>query len=184
MLKEDKQKVINISKLILKILFSVSISVALISLPKLAQVTELFKTDKKYRNKFNREIYRLKKYGYIKTYKKEGEVVLDITKKGIKLVKKYNFKDIKLRKEHKWDKNWRMVLFDIPENKKSARTSLKRKLEQLGFLRYQKSVFIYPYSCKDEIDFISSYFDVEDFVNYIIVKRISDDKKFKEYFNI
>ncbi|MBU3968666.1 CRISPR-associated endonuclease Cas2 [Patescibacteria group bacterium] len=184
MLAEDKQKIINISKLILKSLFSISVSIALISLPKLAQVIKLFETDKKYRNKFNREIYRLKKYGYIKTYKKGGEIVIDITKKGIKLVKKYNLEDLELKKEPRWDKNWRMVLFDIPENKKSARASLRRKLEQLGFLRYQKSVFIYPYSCRDEINFISNYFGVENFINYIIVKRINNDKKFKKHFDL
>ena len=184
MLNEDKQKIINISKLILKSLFAISIAVTLISLPGMAKIIKLFETDKNYRNKFNREIYRLKKYGYVKTYKKGGEVFIDLTKKGIKLVKKYNIEDLELKKESKWDKNWRMVLFDIPENKKSARASLRRKLGQLGFLKYQKSVFIYPYSCKDEIDFISNYFHVEDFVNYIVVKKINNDKKFRKCFNI
>lgn len=184
MLSEDKQKIINVSKLILKSLFAISVAVALISLPGMAKVIKLFETDKNYRNKFNREVHRLKRNGYIKTYNKNGEIMLEITKKGIKLVKKYNFKDLELKKETKWDKNWRIVMFDIPENNRSARRSLRTKLDQLGFAKYQKSVFIYPYSCWDEINFISNYFNVEKFVNYIVAKRIDDEKKFKNFFEL
>ncbi|TSD02846.1 MAG: phenylacetic acid degradation operon negative regulatory protein [Parcubacteria group bacterium Athens0714_16] len=184
MLGEDKQKIINISKLILKSLFAISIAVVLISLPGMAKVVKLFETDKNYRNKFNREISRLKRNGYVKTYNKNGKIMLEITKKGIKLVKKYNFEEIKLRKEIKWDKYWRMVMFDIPENNRSARRSLRTKLDQLGFAKYQKSVFIYPYSCRDEINFISNYFNIEEFVNYIVAKRIDNEEKFKKFFEL
>jgi len=184
MLNEDKQRIINVSKLILKSLFAVSVAITLVSLPGMTKVIGLFQTDKNYRNKFNREIYRLKKNKYIRTYNKNGEVMLEITKKGIKLVKKYNFEGLELKREIKWDKNWRMVMFDIPENKSSARKALRRKLNQLGFFKYQKSVFIYPHSCKDEIDFISSYFGVGDFVDYVVAKRINNDSKIRKIFNL
>ena len=36
-----------------------------------------------------------------------------------------------------------MVLFDIPETQKKIRDSLRKKLKKLGFLEFQKSVFIF-----------------------------------------
>ncbi|MEK7652342.1 MAG: CRISPR-associated endonuclease Cas2 [Patescibacteria group bacterium] len=184
MLNENKQKIINVSKLILKSLFVISVAVTVISLPGMAKVIKLFETDKKYRNKFNREIYRLRKNKYVRTYNKNGEIMLEITRKGVRLVKKYNFEELKLKKQTKWDKNWRIVMFDIPENNRSARRALRIKLDQLGFAKYQKSVFIYPYSCRDEINFILNYFNVKNFVNYIVARKIDNEKKFKKFFEL
>ena len=67
-------------------------------------------------------------------------------------------------------------MFDIPENNRSARRALRIKLDQLGFAKYQKSVFIYPYSCRDEINFILNYFNVKNFVNYIVARKIDNEK--------
>ena len=74
--------------------------------------------------------------------------------------------------------------FDIPEKFKIARNALREKLNDLGFLKYQKSVFIYPYECKDEIDFIIEFFEVKPFVRYIIAEKIDNELDFKKKFNL
>ena len=56
------------------------------------------------------------------------------------------------------DGEWRIVIFDIPEKFKKAREALRMKLKELGFLELQKSVFIFPYECEDEINFIVEVF--------------------------
>src|SRR3990167_2211250 len=64
----------------------------------------------------------------------------------------------------KWDKKWRVVIFDIPEKSRMARDALRRKLKELEFRELQKSVFVHPYECKKEIDFIIEFFNLRHYV--------------------
>jgi DNA-binding transcriptional regulator PaaX len=57
-----------------------------------------------------------------------------------------------------------LVIYDIPHSKKAARDALRRKLRELGFFEWQKSVFIYPYPCREQIDFIIEFFDIRPYV--------------------
>src|SRR3989338_6510540 len=46
---------------------------------------------------------------------KEGKF-LSITPQGKTVMKKYHFRDLKLKETHKkWDGLWRVIIFDIPE---------------------------------------------------------------------
>lgn len=82
------------------------------------------------------------------------------------------------------DKKWRIVTFDIPEKFKKARNALREKLKDLGFLKYQKSIFIYPYECKDEIDFVIEFFDIRPFVRYIEAENLDNEIDFKRRFQL
>ncbi len=44
-----------------------------------------------------------------------------------------------------WDGLWRIVLFDIAEEQRKVRDSIRRKLKSLGFAMFQKSVWITPF---------------------------------------
>lgn len=48
--------------------------------------------------------------------------------------------------ETEWDGQWRMVLFDLPESRRSLRAALRRKLIESGFGCLQRSVWITPHS--------------------------------------
>ena len=64
---------------------------------------------------------------------------------------------MKIRKPAKWDGKWRIVVFDIPENLRSIRQALREHLCRLQFYQLQKSVFVLPYECGDEIEFYWSF---------------------------
>lgn len=49
---------------------------------------------------------------------------------------------IKMKEEEKqWDGKWRLIIWDIPEKKRTARDLLRWKLKKLGFIQFQKSVW-------------------------------------------
>ena len=106
---------------------------------------------------FGKDIYRLKKAKLIKIYYKNKEKYVELMPKGKEKLKKIMVEKIKLKKPGKWDKKWRMVIFDIPDKKKPARNALAEKLKKLGFYHLQKSVFVHPYDCKEEIDFLKIF---------------------------
>lgn len=109
---------------------------------------------------------------------------LKITKKGESRILKYRIEDIMIDRPSTWDKKWRLVIFDIADHSKKKSNYLRKKLYDLGFLQYQKSIFIYPYHCQDQIDFIKEVFEVSDYVKLIIAIRIDDEEYFKRKFNL
>lgn len=96
---------------------------------------------------------------------------------------KYQFNNLIIKKRRKWDRKWRMVLFDIPEEKRKIRDALRKKLKNLGFLEFQKSVFIFPYPCSDEINFVINFFDIHNYV-YYLETPISPDLDFRKHFKL
>lgn len=74
-------------------------------------------------------------------------------------------------------------MFDVPEQKRAGRDALSYKLRQLGFYRLQKSIFIHPYDCKKEIDFVVHYFGIADYVTMITADRFDGDQKIRERFS-
>lgn len=116
--------------------------------------------------------------------KENGIVEIVLTKDGRQRALKYQIDEIKIKKPDKWDGKWRMVIFDIPEKKKKAREALREKLKNLGFLELQKSVFIYPYGCEDEIDFIMEVFEIRPYVRYMVVDSFTNEEQFRLKFKL
>ena len=89
-----------------------------------------------------------------------------------------------IAKKRKWDRRWRVVIFDIPERRKSVRASLRRFMNEYGFVRLQDSVWIYPYDCEDLIALAKANFRVGADVLYMIVERLEHDKHLREHFKL
>ncbi|MBI2036630.1 CRISPR-associated endonuclease Cas2 [Candidatus Microgenomates bacterium] len=49
--------------------------------------------------------------------------------------------------DKKWDGKWRLIIWDIPEKRRQTRDLLRMKLKQLGFVRWQKSVWASKINC-------------------------------------
>lgn len=114
----------------------------------------------------------------------DGTTTLLLTDKGKQRALTYNFDEIKIKKPKQWDKKWRIVLFDIPKNKKKIRETLRGHLNNLEFYQFQKSVFIHPYDCKDEIEYIIEVYNIRKFVRFIIAESIDNELHLKHHFNL
>ena len=115
---------------------------------------------------------------------KEGLIEVVLTKDGEKKALRFKLDDIKIKKPKKWDKQWRIVIFDIPEKFKGAREALREKLKELGFVELQKSVFAYPFECEDEINFIVEVFQIRPFVRLVKAGSFTNEEQFKIKFNL
>jgi len=114
----------------------------------------------------------------------DGTVRVVLTEMGRSKILKYDLDKIEIKKPARWDKLWRLVVFDIPEDKNFGRKALAAKLKELGFYPMQKSVFIHPYECKDEIDFITEMFELTPYVRFLRVKDVDIELDLKERFHI
>ena len=107
------------------------------------------------RQNFYMAVKRALKSGYIEKVLKKGRPYLRIVGRGReKLIR--DFPLLALQKK-KWDKKWRVVIFDIEEVNRNVRDVFRRKLYELGFGRLQKSVYISPFPIENEMrEFIES----------------------------
>jgi DNA-binding transcriptional regulator PaaX len=119
-------------------------------------------------------LYFLKKREIINVRKLGEKTIVELTEKGKKRKLQYDLDNLVISKREKWDKKWRFLMFDIPESKKPAREALREKLKKLGFFQFQKSVWIYPHPCSEEIDFISEVFAIAPYINLMTVTLEED----------
>ena len=119
-------------------------------------------------------------------YKENADDTISITLQdtGRQRALTYNLENILLAKKNKWDRQWRIVMFDIPEHLKSGRDALAAKLKAIGMHTLQKSVFIYPHECKNEIEFIAEIFQVRPYVRLLTTTTIDNELHLKRHFGI
>jgi len=84
----------------------------------------------------------------------------------------------------KWNKKWHIVMFDIPEGEKMARRGVNLILKKLGCVQYQKSVFITPFPCEKEIDFVGECFDARKHIRVITAREVEGVEQIKKTFKL
>ncbi len=131
--------------------------------------------------------YEIRKLYQSKLVKKkenpDGSVTMVLTDKGKFRALTFHFQNMKIDRKN-WDGKWRLVVFDIPEKFRLGRDSLRDKIKELGFYEFQKSVFVFPYNCKDEIDFIIEFFNIRKFVRFGILDTIDNEAHLKTIFKL
>lgn len=113
----------------------------------------------------------------------DNEVKITLKRRGKIQALKYDIDDIKLDKR-KWDGKWRLIIFDFPKNVKRARDVFREKLKELNFYKLQKSVYITPYSCENEIDFICEFFKIRKYLLILTISDFEGKEKLKYYFKL
>ena len=113
----------------------------------------------------------------------DGTYTLCLTTKGKLKTLKYSFGEMKPTKT-KWDGKWRIVIFDIPEKMRSGRDALRSKLREMGFYELQKSVFIFPYKCEEEIEFVIEFFNLRRWVRFGTLDFVDNELHLKKIFEL
>jgi len=113
----------------------------------------------------------------------DGSFTMVLTEKGKLKSLTYHFQQMKIDSSF-WDKKWRVIIFDIPEKLRKGRDALREKLKKLGFYELQKSVFIFPYECEKEINFLIEFFHLKKYVRYAILEKIDNELHLRKIFNL
>lgn len=75
---------------------------------------------------------------------------------------------IKMRLEQeKWDGKWRLVSWDIPESRRKARDLLRHQLKQLGFIKFQNSIWASKKNCTKLLNEYIKKVGIEDWVKVL-----------------
>lgn len=117
---------------------------------------------------------------------KNDSVRLVLTEEGKKrAVASFMFgRAITFKKPKRWDKLWRVVIFDVPEEHRYFRDIFRSHISTIGFIPLQKSAFIYPYPCEKELMDLVVLYGVQEFVRIMTVHSIDNEKDLRKYFDV
>lgn len=113
---------------------------------------------------YQTEVFRLTKLGRWKTRK---------------LLKSFGIK-----KPPHWDGKWRLVIFDIPDIRKDTADSFRRSLRELGLANLQKSIWIHPYECRDQVFYLAERMYIKPYVRYLVAEEVTGEEDLKKRFGI
>ncbi|MEK7480761.1 MAG: hypothetical protein AAB604_01500 [Patescibacteria group bacterium] len=151
----------------------------------IVNVLKAFKKGSQYHRKdiFN-AFYRLRKSGDLIMRTIDNQLYIELTEKGRKKASWLQVNHLAIKKQKKWNGKWWMVIFDIQERHRTKREALRGFFKRLGFLQLQKSVWIQPYDCRDEINLLREFFGLEEReLKLIVADDIGDDSFVREHFN-
>lgn len=149
--------------------------------PLLSVVSKNFRIRPQY---FLKTIKQLKKQKLITIERKGNKQKVIITFKGKRRVLAFSLNYLKIPQPKNWDGKWRLVIFDIPDFLRNERNNFREILKNLGFYQLQKSIYVYPYPCQDEIDFVSAIFKVYPYLIYLEATKIENEEVLKKFFGL
>ncbi len=130
----------------------------------------------KYRNKGI--LARLKQKGEIEFEErdgKRGEEALAFGQQKLQLANS---------RPRKWDRRYRLVMFDVPEKRKKIRERLRFHMQEVGFLRIQDSAWLYPYDCEEFMALLKADLHIGKDVLYAVVEEIESDGWIRKHFGL
>ena len=181
-----KEQKVNVAKIILGVVAVAGLlSVAMVATNAL-QVLKMFDGNKrKYNPKyyFDKKTQDLVNKGFLNVVKEKGNNYVELTKKGEVELQKYLMKE-NVNKKQKWDGKWRVFTFDVWEKSRQKRDLLRKEIREFGFIQLQKSVWIYPYECRDFIELLKADLNFGKNVRYMIVENLDNDFILRKNFGL
>jgi len=127
------------------------------------------------RQKLGQRLWQLKRSGFIAEFKKGEKLYLCLTSKAKLAIIEKEFEKAKKMK----GKQYLVVAFDIPEDRKVVRDTLRRFLKEHQFVQMQKSVWATSYDVYGQLSRLIKENEVQDWTNIFIVKGSLIVPKFK-----
>ncbi len=127
---------------------------------------------------------RLEMQKLVKYAVEDGQDVVMITQRGKMKILKYSLEKLEVKKPDSWDQKWRVVIYDIPTRDKGLQLVIRDALKAMGFYQMQESVYLFPYPCLDEVEFLRSFYAAGSMVKYLLVTKLEDDQPYRQYFGL
>ncbi len=184
----------EITKQILLLVGLAGVIVVVAAAPGVVLAAKLFEEDrrrffkKSEKQRVARTVRRLRERRLLTVKRHNGEFMFELTNEGKKVFGEIQHKEsqltkLQIPKPPHWDNKWRIVLFDIPDQShKRARDMLRAKLKEWEFYPLQKSAWVCPWPCENEIQLAAELYKILRYVNVVVAEKISDDILLRKHF--
>jgi len=124
---------------------------------------------------------RLKQRGLVE----EEDGRLHLTEKGYGHIERVLMREYKILEPVRWDGKWRVLIFDIREQRRQIRFRLRALLQGSGFVRLQDSVWVYPYPCDEFVGLVRAHLasGVGE-LRLLVAEALESDRGLREHFRL
>lgn len=124
---------------------------------------------------------RLKQRGLIE----EVNGRLHLTERGQAHIERILMREYQIPEPVRWDGKWRVLIFDIREQRRQVRFRLRALLQGAGFVRLQDSVWVYPYPCDEFVALVRAHLasGVGE-LRALVAEALESDRSLREHFNL
>ncbi len=133
----------------------------------------------------SRSLKNLVSGGLVELHDSAHQSYARLTKEGKKKVHSLTLENETTLTSTNWDGYWRIILLDLPENRKGERESLRYLLKKAGFVCLKNSAWISPYPYEHLFTNIKKDLELTTEMIIIVTNNIDDAsrKAFMESFN-
>lgn len=176
---------------ILKLVGMGAFLAASVAVPNLPRILKPFLKEDEYDvwKRFNipylkRTLKRLERQKLVAIKDDEKYQIVEITDAGRRRILKFALDELTIEKPKFWDRQWRLVSYDIPSNLKSLRQVFQEYLSTWNFYPLHESVFLHAYPCVKQVVFLREYLRIGEYVRIFLVSKIENDTLFREFFGV
>lgn len=116
--------------------------------------------------------------------KEQGKNYVRLTDKGEIKLQEYERGELKIERPKNWDGKWRLIIFDIREQRRRIRDLLRRQLQELGLVRLQNSVWVHPYDFSEIVILFKAEALIGKDVLYLTVEELENDRWLRNHFGL
>jgi len=126
-------------------------------------------------------IKRMQNSKLVEVKEEKGVPIIKITHKGKQKLLRYKVDEMVLD-ESSWDGKWRLIIYDVASTKRANSEMFRTILNKLRFLKLQRSVYLTPFKCEDEIEYLRLLFDIGNEVQILKVGSLENEAAYRRYF--
>ena len=128
-------------------------------------------------------IKRMQHSKLVEIKEEQGTPIIKITHRGKQKLLRYKVDEMALD-ESNWDGKWRLIIYDVAKAKRANSEMFRTMLTKLRFLKLQRSVYLTPFKCEDEIEYLRLLFEIGNEVQILKVGSLENEAAYRRYFGI
>jgi len=132
----------------------------------------------------NKVAERLRRQGYLRIVRQGKRACYELTEKGRRYLSRFELRELRIPIQKTWDKQYRLIIFDIAEKRKHVRDEIRAWLRKLGCIKLQQSVWVFPYPCRKIVALLKTEYKVEKDVLYVTAAGIEHDEWLRKAFGL
>lgn len=189
MKQRQKECASQIALAALGVIGAVGIMAAIAVAPGIALALKPFAKRYPSRQRYDadRALRKLIRRGFVREVRRGRTAGYALTDRGREYLARHELSRTKLCPPKRWDRKWRVIVFDIPEKRRYLRDMLRTQFTRLGLHSIQKSVWLFPYACDDLVRFLKADLGLGRNVQYFTVGKFEDreeEKGWRLYFDV
>lgn len=150
------------------------------------EVENVIKSTYKSKNRpeyaISRSIKNLASIGLVECFQSDCQSYFRLSREGQKRINNNAIDDDTAIVTNNWDGNWRIVILDLPEERKNERDALRYLLKKAGFVCMKNSVWISMYPYENLFTNIKKDLGLKSEMIILVTDKIDEETK-KEFLN-